>query len=150
MGSKYFLLFEDDYSAYRTVYFLKHKSKVFDGFVEYETLVKRQTENFIKILRCDNCREYINQKMKDYFRDHGIIMETSALYSHEQNGKSEREMRTITESARSMLYSKNLPLKLWVEVTNTAVHILNRTASKLANQETPYERWYKKKPKIDH
>ncbi|GBP37086.1 hypothetical protein EVAR_19215_1 [Eumeta japonica] len=40
-----------------------------------------------------------------------------------------REIRTIVESARSMLYARDLPLDLWAEAVNCAVYILNRTSS---------------------
>lgn len=34
-GSRYFLLFRDDFSRYRVVYFMKHKSEVFELFKRY-------------------------------------------------------------------------------------------------------------------
>lgn len=49
-GSKYFLLFKDDYSRYKTVYFLKHKSEVFDRFVEYERSYKKTNWKLYKNL----------------------------------------------------------------------------------------------------
>ena len=36
-------------------------------------------------------------------------------------------MRTVVESARSMLLAQNLSKNLWAEAVNTATYILNRT-----------------------
>lgn len=59
-------------------------------------------------------------------------------------------MRTIMESARSMLYSKNLPLFLWAEAVNTAVHILNHVPTSQSPGSTPYELWTGKRMSLKH
>lgn len=43
---------------------------------------------------------------------HGIILETTVPYSPEQNGRAEREMRTIVEAARSMLYGETCQVSM--------------------------------------
>lgn len=148
-GSKYFLLFKDDCSGFRKVYFLKQKSEVCQKFKDFEKLVKRQTGNSIKSLRSDCGTEYLNRDMADFLRNNGIVHETSAPYTPEQNGRSEREIRTITESARSMLCNRNISPELWAEDVNTAVYVLNRTLSKQLANMTPYEKWFVK-PSIVH
>lgn len=50
-GSKYFLLFIDDYSKMCWIYFLKQKSDVFERFVEFKAMVENETWKTIKILR---------------------------------------------------------------------------------------------------
>ena len=50
MGCKYFVTFIDDFSRYAYVYLLKHKSEVFDKFIQYKQLVETQTNKRIKIL----------------------------------------------------------------------------------------------------
>jgi len=77
-------------------------------------------------------------------------METTAPYTPEQNGRSERDNRTIVESARSMLHAKQLPTRLWAEAMNTAVYILNRTPTLCTKGGTPYEIWMRKKPSLAH
>lgn len=67
--------------------------------------------------------------MVNYSKSRGIRMETTAPYTPEQNGKAERENRTIVKSARTMIHAKSLPKFLWAEAMNTAVYILNRTLS---------------------
>lgn len=95
----------------------------------------------IKTLRCDNGTEFRNERMIEYLSSRGIKLETSAPYVHQQNGRAEREMRTIVECARTMLLAKNLPKRLWAKATHTAVYILNRCVSSMSHEKTPFELW---------
>lgn len=148
-GSRYFLTFKDDASDYRHAYFLKQKSEVFGKFKVFERLVANKFGRSMKILRSDNGREFCNRQMDEYLELHGIRRETTAPYTPEQNGKAERDNRTIVESARTMIHAKNLPLGLWAEAINCAIHVLNRTVWK-SGQVTPYEMWVGKAPDLRH
>lgn len=80
---------------------------------------------------------------------HGIQREYMAPYTPEQNGKAERDNRTIIERARTTLHAKGLPESLWAEAVNTAVYLMNRSGSGESGS-TPYERWVGKKPSLEH
>jgi len=109
-GAKYFILFKDDCTGFRHVYFLRHKDDVFDVFKEYEAMILNKFGRRIQTIRSDNGTEYSNHELRNYLKSHGIQLERSAPYTPEQNGSSEREMRTIVESARTMLLAKGLLL----------------------------------------
>ena len=100
-------------------------------------------------LRADNGGEFVNQSLKTWLSDRAIKIETSAPYSPEQNGVSERANRTIMEGGRSLIYAKHLPLELWGEAIACAVYSLNRVCNS-TSPLTPYENWYGKKPDISH
>lgn len=102
------------------------------------------------MLRTDNGTEYANREVRDFLSSKGIILETTAPYTLEQNGKSEKENRTIVESARTMIKAKQLPKNLWGEAVSTAVYVLNRTINKADSSKTPYERWSGKEPSLTH
>jgi hypothetical protein len=57
-GSKYFLLFVDDYSKFCWVYFLTTKADVFAEFVRFKTIVELEIRNKLKMLRSTNRGEY--------------------------------------------------------------------------------------------
>ena len=120
-GAKYFALFKDDLSGYRVVFFIKHKDETLECFKEFCRLSRNKFGNSVKILHVDNGRKYCNNQFKVFLSQRGIKLETTAPYTPEQNGSAERDMRTIVESARSMLYAKNVPLYLWAEAINTVV-----------------------------
>lgn len=150
-GARFFVLFTDDATSYRHIYFMRHKSEVFDRFKELDQLLENKFGRRLKKLRTDNGTEYRNSKMTEYTRARGIVMEHSAPHTPEQNGKSERSNRTVVESARTMLQAKKLPAHLWAEASNTAVYILNRTGQSAAGgSKTPFELWEERKPNLGH
>lgn len=120
-GSRYFVLFKDDYSHFRFVYFMRNKSEVIQKLKMFLALTQTETEHRVRILRSDNGTEFVNKEMDEFLSDKGIRHQRSVPYTPEQNGCAEREMRTIVESARTMLHSKNLRLELWAEAVHTAV-----------------------------
>ncbi|KMQ92052.1 integrase core domain protein [Lasius niger] len=149
-GAKYFLLFKDDYSGYRKVYFLKTKEETIDHFKNFIKRVQMETRKKINTLRTDNGLEFVNKKMKKIMMDEGIEHQTTVPYTPEQNGKAERENRTITEAARTMFLSKDLPKLMWAEAVNTAVHIINITGKSGKEGHSPYEIWFSKDVTINY
>lgn len=150
-GAEYFVTFKDDATAFRHVYFLKHKADVLYRFIEFERMLSNKFGRSIKTLRADNGCEYCNKKMREYLASRGIKMENTAPYTPAQNGRSERDNRTIVKSARTLLQAKNLPTNLWAEAVNTTVYTLNRTGrSEPGGSKTSYEIWMGKKPDLRH
>lgn len=149
-GAKFYVIFKDDASEFRHIYFIKHKSDVYEKFKDFEKMVSNKFGHPMKAMRCDNGTEYCNRAMEQYLRSRGIRLETTAPHTPQQNGKSERDNRTIVESARTMLHAKDMPLNLWAEALNTAVYILNRTPTSNCPTTTPYETWTGKKPCLSH
>lgn len=72
-----------------------------------------ESKSIIKRFRSDNGTEFINSKFKNICKNRGIIHETTVPYTPEQNGRAEREMRTIVEVARTMLQAKSLGKEFW-------------------------------------
>jgi transposase InsO family protein len=149
-GSKYFLLFVDDYSRYCWVYFLKSKSDVFAKFVKFKAVVELETGNRLKILRSDNGGEYTSRQFEAYLAKEGIKHQLTVPYTTQQNGVSERRNRTLMEMARCLLYENKIPLKLWAEAVNTTSYLLNHMTTRVLGDKTPYEIWYGFKPNVDH
>ena len=111
-GAKYFLVLKDDHSHFRTVYFLKNKSEAVDELIIYLNLVKNQFGWQVGKLKSDNGTEMKNIRIRDIFKKMGIFLQRSATNTPEQNGRVEREMRTIVEAARAEPYAEKLGLKL--------------------------------------
>ena len=74
-------------------------------------------------MRIDNGKELINEEIKKWAAERGIILETTAPYSPSQNGVAEWFNRTLLELARAMLIAKNLPTFLWDEAVSHANYI---------------------------
>lgn len=143
-GSRYFVILKDDYSNFRSVYFIKGKDEVKKCIENFINKAENITNNKVLYFRSDNGSEIVNKDVRDLFNRRGIIHQTTVPYTPEQNGKAEREIRTLVESARTMLYAAGLPLKLWAEAVHTAAYVLNRTSKSKEEGKTPYETWTNK------
>lgn len=149
-GSKYFILFKDECTDFRKVSFLRHKSEAFEEFKKFEATAFRQTGNKIKVLRLDNGTEYLCHQFIKFLENEGIIHELSAPYIHEQKGHAEREIRTLVNSARTMIIPMDVSRNLWPEAVSTAAYILNRVVIDINEIKTPHEKWFQKKPEVKH
>ena len=107
-GESYFLTFIDDRSRYTWVYFIKRKGDVFEYFKEFKTMIEKQIERCIKILRSNNGGEYVSRDFKKYCKENGILQQFIVLHTPQQNGIAEQKNRTIVECARNMLQGKQI------------------------------------------
>ena len=150
-GAKYFVTFIDDYTRCCAVYFMKHKSEVFDKFKEFEATTTSDAGRAIGTLRTDNGGEYLSSAFQNYLKERGIRHELTVPHSPQQNGVSERMNRTLVESARSMIAHAGLSNIFWAEAISAAAYVRNRLpTTTLKERETPYERWYGRKPDVNH
>ena len=76
----------------------------------------------------------------------------SVSHSSEQNDVAERMNRTLIESACSMLSHAGLSNRYWAEaVATAAAYTRNRTpTAAIKEKQTPYERWYGKRPNVSN
>ncbi|BBG97487.1 transposable element gene [Prunus dulcis] len=125
-GKHYFVTFIDDHSRKVWVYFLKHKSEVFEAFKRWKAMVENETGLKIKRLRTDNGGEYEDTRFKKFCYEQGIRMERTVPGTPQHNGVAERMNRTLTERARSIRIQSGLPKQFWAEAVNTAAYLINR------------------------
>jgi len=107
---EYHVIFIDDYSRRTWIYFLKTKGEVFSRFKEFKSLVEKQTNRKIRVLRSDNGGEYIDGGFYDFCAQEGIRREFMVPYHPQQNRVSERKNRAIVGAARVMIHDQELPL----------------------------------------
>nr|GEW71489.1 zinc finger, CCHC-type [Tanacetum cinerariifolium] len=72
---------------------------------------------------------------------HGVIHETTAPYTLQQNGMAERKNKALKEMVNSMLSYSGLSEGFWGESMLTDCYLLNRVPKK-RNKTTPYELWF--------
>lgn len=149
-GMRYFINFIDDYTRMVHVYFTKDKLSILEIFKDYKRYVENQLDSKIKMLRTDNGKEYCNGNFERYLANCGIIHQTSAPYTPQQNGLSERMNRTLVEKARCMISNANLEKPVWAEAVATAAYIINRSPTKALDNTTPYQMWTGRKPELSH
>src|SRR5579859_4278711 len=150
-GTKYYALFIDDFTRMTYIYPLKKKSSasLLAKFKEFKAKVETQkTGKLIKRLRTDGGGEY-EKWMGIYLKGSGIIRETTAPYSPDRNGVTERANRTIMERVKGIIAEFKLDKRLWMELAETVVYLKNRSPTS-AVTTTPYEMWRGNKPGVAH
>jgi hypothetical protein len=137
-GSRYILVFIDDFSHKSWTYFLKSKSETFAKFYNFKAKIEAQTGNKIQVL-CSNCGgEYLSLEFTTYCAKYGIHRELTQGNTPQQNGVSERWNRTIMERARSLSSDCNLPVYLWPKAVTMATYLINCSPTR-ANSGIPPE-----------
>jgi hypothetical protein len=150
-GKRYAIFFRDDATRYTRVYFMKAKSEAPDYFRDYRAEVEKQLDQSIKRIRVDGGGEYSSREFLTYHAENGIIKVTTAPYSSQQNGVSERCNRTVVDPARSMLKAAAMPNVFWAEAVNTAGFKKNMIPTRaLPKGTTPFEKCFGRKPDLDN
>jgi len=146
-SNHYYILFVDDSGRYVTTEFLKEKSDAAQKVKNYLTkLISHDRKP--KAICIDRGKEFINKNLMDWCSEKGIDVQMTAPYSPSQNGIAERMNRTLVELARAMM--RGLPAFLWEYAINHSTYLRNRAYTKSLKSQTPYEKWFKKKPNVSH
>ncbi|KAK8944625.1 hypothetical protein KSP39_PZI007680 [Platanthera zijinensis] len=140
-GARYFVTFIDDFSRKVWIYFLKHKSEVFEKFKVWKTTMEKQTGKRVKYLRSDNGGEYTSAEFQKYCNQEGITRHLTIPGTPQQNGMTERMNRTLLERARCMRLFADLPRSFWAEAINTTCYLVNQSPSMSLNLKSPQEVW---------
>ena len=123
-GKKYFLTLIDDCTRYCYVYLLRSRDEALEMFQNFKNEVDNQIDRKIKVIRSDRGGEY-EAPFGDFCSQHGKIHQSTAPYSHQQNGVTELKNRTLKEMMNALLLSSGLPQNLWGEAIISTNYILN-------------------------
>lgn len=88
-------------------------------------MVENQFDRKVKSLRSDNGTKIKNSTTKKLLEELGVLHTKTNTYTPQQNGRIERKMRTIVESARSVFHAQNLSVSFWAEAVNYTVFTIN-------------------------
>lgn len=72
----FFVPFIDNFSKLTVIYCIKHKSDLYECFVEYCMTMQNITGKKIKQLCCGNGLEYINKNFYSFVRQQGVALLT--------------------------------------------------------------------------
>lgn len=148
-GDKVIAVFVDDYSGLIITKPMKAKSDIVEAIEDVLAIVSASGHRICR-MRSDNAKEFTSSEVKKLMRTNKIVQEFSTAYYPQQNGRVERQNRTIVEMARCMLAAADLPLTLWAEAARTATHIKNRVPLKRLDGRTPIEIWTNKQPNVGY
>lgn len=109
--NKFLAVFCDDHTSIVNVYAIRIKNEIVERMADMISEAKTAGHRIHRV-RSDNGKEFVSKEMNALLRKHSIVHEYSTPYCAAQNGRVERQNRTIVEMARSMLTGANLPLEL--------------------------------------
>ena len=72
-GSLYFVVFVDDYSRYRCIFNMKHRSELLQVYSNFAKMVETQFSKRIKIFRFDNAFEYTQYAFQAILHSRGTV-----------------------------------------------------------------------------
>ena len=124
-GSRYLSTYLDDISKLAVIVPLAHKSDVPAITMRVIRCLEQLSGRSLVKARSDNGTEYVNKSLADFFNRKGVVHETTARYTPEQDGAAERLNRTIMERVRAMLEDSGMHKRLWAEAAATAARIRN-------------------------
>ena len=135
--NKYAVLFMDDFTEVRWVYYIKRKSDVAAAF----TLFCRDVKQWgtVNRIRTDNGGEYTGAAFKQVEVDEVVAHEWNAPRTSQQMGKAERSWLTLKEMARAALMHAELPDAAWERAMATAVYTRNRLPTSRHPETTPMQ-----------
>jgi transposase InsO family protein len=95
------------------------------------------TGHTMKVLQSDSITVATAKNIDRWLVKRGIQLRLSAPYVHSQNGMIERDMGYVMETARTMMYVYNNPLKFWNYAIDYAVYTINRTHVSATSRKLP-------------
>ncbi len=98
------------------------------------------TGRYPRLLISDLGSEFDNKTVREFCRKHGIQFQPSPARAKELNGLAEKNVDTMKNHVRAMVYGSKMPIRLgWAYAVNHYVYVWNRTHVGQHTRVTPYQ-----------
>ena len=101
-GCRWLAVFVEDFSGYLMVYPMRKKDGIYDA-VQSVLVEAAAAGHRLRALRSDDAAEYRSSKIASILNQRLVKQEFSTPFVAAQNGRAERQNRTVMETARTML-----------------------------------------------
>ena len=149
-GSRYFVIFIDDYSRYSWIFPMKSRSEILPIYNNFAKMVETQFSKRVKTFRSDNALEYTQYAFQVLLHSYGTVHHLTYLGTSQQNGRVKRKFRHVLDTVHALLLSAKVPAPFWGEAALNVVHAINRIPSAVIHNQTPYERLFGSPPDYHH
>nr|GEU84847.1 retrotransposon protein, putative, unclassified [Tanacetum cinerariifolium] len=149
-GKEYILVIVGDYSRYTWTLFLRSKDETPEVLKGFLTMIQRNLQALVIIVRSDRGTEFLNKTLNALFKKEGIEHQTSTTRTPKQNGVVKTRNHTLVEAARTMLSALKLPLFFRTEAISTACYTQNRSIIISTHDKIAYHIINDRKPSIKH
>ena len=104
-GSRYFVVFVDDYSHYSWIFNMKHRSELLQVYSNFAKMVETQFSKHIQIFLSDNALEYTEYAFQAILHSYDTVLQLTCPGTSQQNGRAERKLRHILDTVHALLLS---------------------------------------------
>jgi hypothetical protein len=105
---KYYLIILDDCSYFMWTFLLQLKTNIFITLLQFFAYASTQFGRTIKVVQCDNGREFNNATSRMFFASNGVVLWMSCPYTSPHNGKAERALRSINNMIWSLIFLSSI------------------------------------------
>ena len=148
-GSRYFVIFVDDFSRYTWIYLFKNRFELYQIYRDFTKMIETRFSKPIKVFRSDNAQEYKAYEFTSILHQFGTVPHSSCAGTSQQNGRTERKLRHILDVVRATTIANSTPSQFWGEAALTAVYTINRCPSPIVQNQTPYDLLFGSSPSYD-
>mmetsp|Transcript_11776 Transcript_11776/g.23697 ORF Transcript_11776/g.23697 Transcript_11776/m.23697 type:complete len:1085 (-) Transcript_11776:816-4070(-) len=122
----------------------------FDEHTSFVKSIERQTGRKVLRFKSDCGGEFMNTRIRDWNRRHGIEAHYCPPYTPETNGLAERHVQWFHNAIQTIIKHSKMPQNFWHWALRYAVWVRNRLVNASNIEKTPYELLLKKKPSLKH
>ena len=148
-GSRYFVIFEDDFSQYTWIYIFKNRFEIYQIYRDFTKMIETRFSKLIKVFRSDNAQEYKAYEFTSIFHQFGIVPHSPCVGTSQQNGRAERKLRHILDVVRATTIAASTPSQFLGEAVLIVVYTINRCPSPIVQNQTPYDLLFGSSPSYD-
>ena len=128
-GSRYFVIFVDDFSRYSWIYLFKNRSEISQIYRDFTKMIETQFSKPIKVFKYDNAQEYKAHEFISILHQFGTVPHSSCASTSQKNGRAERKLCHILNVVCATTIAAYTPTQFWGKAALTAVYTINRCPS---------------------
>ena len=141
-GTRFYVIFVDDFTRFTWFFPLHHKSQVLSSFMHFKSTMENLLSCTLKILRTDCGGEYSKHEFQNFCSSTGVLHQFTCPHTSQQNGVAERKHLHIVDKGLTLMSQASLPLHLWPYAFSTSVFLINRLPSPHRGFISPWERLF--------
>ena len=128
-GSRYFVIFMDDFSRYTWIYLFKNRSEFYQIYRDFTKMIETQFSKPFKVFISDNAQEYKAHEFTSILHQFGTVPHSSYPGTSQQNGRAERKLGHILDVVCATTIAASTPSQFWGESALIVVYTINRCPS---------------------
>ena len=138
-GSRYFVIFVDDFSKYTWIYLFKNRSELSQIYRDFTKMIETRFSKPIKVFRYNNAQEYKAHEFTSILHQFGTVPHSSCAGISQQNDRAKCKLRHILDVVCVTTIAASTPAQFLGEAALTSVYTINQCPSPSVQNQTPYD-----------